>query len=59
MEATGVSWKPVWRFLPDGGFELGLANTARVKNLPRRKIDVNDTTRSAYPMDLGDLHRFH
>ena len=26
MEATGVYWKPVWRILSDGEFELALAN---------------------------------
>jgi len=42
MEATGVYWKPVWRILSDGEFELMLANAAHVKNAPGRKTDVND-----------------
>jgi transposase len=44
MEATGVYWKPVWRILSDGEFELVLANAAHVKNVPGRKTDVNDAT---------------
>jgi transposase len=44
MEATGVYWKPVWHILADGEFELMLANAAHVKNVPRRKTDVNDAT---------------
>jgi hypothetical protein len=35
MEATGISWKPVWHILDDGEFELVLANAAHVKNVPR------------------------
>jgi hypothetical protein len=31
MEATGIDWKPVWRILDDGEFELVLANAAHVK----------------------------
>ena len=42
MEATGVYWKPVWRILSDGEFELALANAAHVKTVPGRKTDVND-----------------
>lgn len=48
MEATGVYWKPVWHVL-EGHFELVLANAARVKNVPGRKTDVNDS------MWLADL----
>src|SRR5271165_1555045 len=44
MEATGVYWKPVWRILSDGEFELVLANAAHVKNVPGRKTDVSDAT---------------
>ena len=43
MEATGVSWKPVWHIL-DGSFELVLANAAHIKGVPGRKSDVNDAT---------------
>jgi transposase len=42
MEATGVSWKPVWHILEDGPFELLLANAAHVKNVPGRKTDISD-----------------
>ncbi|MFL5280078.1 MAG: IS110 family transposase [Rhodopila sp.] len=44
MEATGVSWKPVWNILSDGGFELIVANAAHIKTVPGRKSDVNDAT---------------
>lgn len=43
MEATGVYWKPVWHVL-ESHFELVLANSAHVKNVPGRKTDVNDAT---------------
>jgi transposase len=42
MEATGVSWKPVWNILSDGAFDLIVANAAHLKNVPGRKTDVND-----------------
>jgi hypothetical protein len=44
MEATGIYWKPVWHILADGEFQLVLANSAHVKNVPGRKTDVNDET---------------
>jgi transposase len=44
MEATGVTWKPVWNILSDGAFELIVANAAHIKNVPGRKTDVNDAT---------------
>jgi transposase len=44
MEATGVYWRPVWHILSDGEFELVLANSPHVKNVPGRKTDVNDAT---------------
>lgn len=44
MEATGVYLKPVWHILPDGDFELVLANAAHVWNVPGRKTDVNNAT---------------
>ena len=43
MEATGVSWKPVWAVLA-GDFELVLANAMHVKAVPGRKTDVNDAS---------------
>jgi len=42
MEATGVYWKPVWKILSDGDFELVLANASHIKNVPGRKSDLND-----------------
>jgi transposase len=48
LEATGVSWKPIWAVLAER-FALILANAAQVKNLPGRKTDVNDA------MWLADL----
>src|ERR1700677_1520497 len=53
MEATGVYWKPVWHILADGEFELVLANAAHVKNVPGRKIDVNDAAWLAELMAHG------
>ena len=41
MEATGVYWKPVYYLLEDD-FELLLVNAQHVKNVPRRKTDVQD-----------------
>ena len=35
MEATGVYWRPVWKILSDGDFELILANAAHIKAVPR------------------------
>lgn len=48
LEATGVSWKPVWAVLA-ADFELLLANAMHVKAVPGRKTDVNDA------MWLADL----
>ena len=53
MEATGVSWKPVWPILSDGEFELALANAAPVQNAPGRKTDGNDAARLADLMAHG------
>jgi transposase len=41
MEATGVCWKPVWHPL-EADFELVLENAQHIRNVPRRKTDVND-----------------
>jgi len=41
MEATGVYWKPVWHILAPS-FQLTLANSAHIKNVPGRKTDVKD-----------------
>lgn len=42
MEATGVYWRPVWKILSEGEFELVLANAAHIKAVPGRKTDMND-----------------
>ena len=42
MEATGLSWRPVWHILSDGDLTLTLANAAHVKTVPDRKTDVAD-----------------
>ena len=41
MEATGVSWKPVWAILEDDS-ELLLVNARDVKQVPGRKTDMSD-----------------
>src|SRR5207237_8814969 len=43
MESSGVYWNPVWH-IPDGHFELVLANAMHIRNIPGRKSDVNDAT---------------
>ncbi len=52
MEATGVYWRPVWKILSDGEFELILANAAHIKAVPGRKTDMNDA------MWIADLAAF-
>ena len=41
MESTGEYWKPVYNIL-EGRFELVVANSHHVKNVPGRKTDAND-----------------
>jgi transposase len=41
LEATGVSWKPVWPILEEP-CTLVLANAAPIRNVPGRKTDVHD-----------------
>src|SRR5262245_33559354 len=41
MEATGVSWKPVYHLL-EGHFDLVVANARHIKAVPGRKTDVKD-----------------
>lgn len=41
MESTGVYWHPVWN-LPEGQFQLLLANARHIKQVPGRKTDVRD-----------------
>lgn len=42
MESTGIYWKPVYNIL-EGFFDITLANAQRIKNVPGRKTDVNDS----------------
>jgi hypothetical protein len=42
MEATGVSWIPVFQMLETLGFEVKLVNAHHVKPVPGRKSDVLD-----------------
>jgi len=44
FRATRPLEKPVWNILDDGDFELILANSAHIKNVPCRKTDINDAT---------------
>lgn len=53
MEATGVYWKPVWKILSEGDFELIVANAAHIKNVPGRKSDINDATWTADLLACG------
>ena len=41
MESTGVYWKPIYN-VPEGSFELLLANARRIEAVPGRKTDVRD-----------------
>ena len=41
MESTGIFWKPIFNILEDG-FEVILANAARIKNVPGLKTDKKD-----------------
>jgi transposase len=49
MAATGVYWKPVWKILSAGDFELIVANAAPIKNVPGRKSDLNPRVRRRRP----------
>ena len=42
MESTGVSWKPVWNVLEEGGVKVLLVNAQHVKIVPGRKTDGKD-----------------
>jgi transposase len=42
MEATGVSWIPIFELLEARGLEVLLVNARHVKNVPGRKSDVAD-----------------
>jgi len=42
MEATGIYWIPPYEVLESEGFEVILANTKHIKNVPGRKSDVLD-----------------
>lgn len=43
MESTGVYWKPVFNVLKPMGFNITLGNSRRMKNVPGRKTDANDS----------------
>ena len=42
MESTGVYWIPAYEVLEEHGFRVILVNARYAKNVPGRKIDVND-----------------
>lgn len=52
MESTSQYWCPVWNVLEDYGFYLVLANPQRIKGIPGRKTDQND---SEWIADLGRM----
>jgi transposase len=52
MESTGVYWKPVY-YVPDGQFELVLANAQQLKRVPGRKTDTQDCAWIAKLMQHG------
>ena len=41
MESTGIYWKPVWNIL-EGTFDLRLANSQHIRNIPGKKTDKKD-----------------
>lgn len=41
MESTRVYWRPVWNVL-EGRFDIRLANSGHIRNLPGRKTDKKD-----------------
>jgi len=41
MESTGVYWRPIWNLL-EGRFEIKLANSEHIRNIPGRKTDRKD-----------------
>jgi transposase len=41
MESTGVYWRPVWNLL-ESHFDIKLANSEHIRNLPGRKTDKKD-----------------
>lgn len=51
MESTGEYWKPIYNIL-EGRFEVILANSRQVKNMPGKKTDVKDA------VWLAELLRF-
>src|SRR5438105_14567854 len=51
MESTGLYCTPGWDILEPAGYELLLANAQRVKIVPGRKTDQNDS------QSLADLHK--
>ena len=47
MEATGVYWLPLYGVLEAAGFEASMVNGRQTRNLPGRKIDMQDCQWSA------------
>ena len=54
LESTGVYWKPVYYVLEDG-FTLLLINMQRLKHVPGRKTDVQDSAWLAQLLECGLL----
>ncbi len=52
MESTSIYRKPVYNIL-EGYFDIALANAQRIKNVPRRKTDVNHAERIAKLLRVG------
>jgi transposase len=56
MEATGVSWKPVWAILEEE-FDCLLCKARHVKQVPGRKTDVSDAAWLCQLLEAGLLQR--
>lgn len=55
MESTGVYWIPLFQILEAAGLEVCLVNARHCKNLPGRKIDVQDCQWLQYLHAVGLL----
>lgn len=56
MEATGVSWKPVWAILEDE-LDCLLVNARHVKQVPGGKTDLSDAAWLCRLLEAGLLRR--
>ena len=54
MESTGVYWKPIFNVM-EGEFAIVLANSQRLKAIPRKKTDIIDCKRIANLLRYGLL----